>query len=67
MAWTTSTYEAVVDMHLPGGFTKVRVHTGGGLYFDVRTDSIPAHLRTMGSRVLIKIGESIAVEDLPAR
>jgi len=59
-------YKAVVDMHLPGGFTKLRVEVSAGHYFDVRTDSIPAHLRTIGSKVLLKIGrESVIVEDRP--
>ena len=72
-------YEAVVDMHLPGGFTKLRWHAGADLYFDVRTDAIPIHLRAIGSRVLLRIAvgppakerthagklEPVIVEDLP--
>lgn len=60
-------YNAVVDMHLPGGFTKLSGEVSGGHYFDVRTDSIPAHLRTIASKVLLKIRrEAVVVEDRQA-
>ncbi len=74
-------YQAVVDMHLPSGFTKLRWHAGGDLYFDVRTESIPLRLRSIGTKVLLRVrvgasspgettpavSESIVVEDLPRK
>lgn len=57
-------YRAVVDMHLPGGFTKLRWHAGADLYFDVRTESIPAHLRSIGSKVLLRIREGASSSSL---
>ena len=74
MEWTN--YEAVVDMHLPGGYTKLRWHAGADLDFDVRTDLIPIHLRAIGSKVWLRVAvgssteehkfESVIVEDRPA-
>lgn len=52
-------YQAVVDMHLPGGFTKLRVLMGGGVYFDVSTDAIPSHLRRIGSSVVLCLDNTI--------
>jgi hypothetical protein len=48
-------YSAVVDSHLPEGFTKLRIHAGGDFYFDVLTEAIPPHLRQIGSRVLLSL------------
>lgn len=46
-------YAAVVDSHLPEGFTKLRIHAGGDFYFDVPTEVIPDHLRNLGSKVVL--------------
>lgn len=51
-------YSAVVDSHLPEGFTKLRIHAGGDLYFDVPTDVIPSHLRNIGSKVVLCLDAS---------
>ncbi len=49
-----------VIMHLPGGYTKVLVEwtlgvgmADGGIYWDIPTEVIPPHLRSMGSRFLL--------------
>jgi hypothetical protein len=57
-------YPAVVDMHLPGGFTKLRMHAGGDLYFDVPTEAIPLHLRNIGSKVVLCLDQTIRPNSL---
>ncbi|MFE7719066.1 hypothetical protein ACFU44_08475 [Nocardia rhizosphaerihabitans] len=47
---------AVVAMHLNGGFTKVvlgRAHGEFGTAWDIPTETIPVHLRAIGSRMLL--------------
>jgi hypothetical protein len=50
-----------VIMHLPEGYTKVLVEwtlgvglADGGIYWDIRTSTIPVHLRKMGSRFIVE-------------
>ena len=43
---------AKIEMHLPGGYTKLLVEAGG-MFFDVPTAAIPQHLRKIGTRVLL--------------
>jgi len=42
-----------VALHVNGGFSKIQLDTGHVI--DVPTDSIPANLRPLGSRVLVTI------------
>ncbi len=46
---------ALVTMHLNGGFTKVVLERtfGDAIYRDIPTESIPVHLRAIGSRILL--------------
>jgi hypothetical protein len=51
---------ATLEMHLPAGFSKVRLELGGGIglaggpvYWDIPTETIPPHLRKLGSRFLV--------------
>ncbi|MGY2032238.1 hypothetical protein ACW9HR_32525 [Nocardia gipuzkoensis] len=46
---------ALVAMHLNGGFTKVLLERTGevGIDRDIPTESIPVHLRAIGSRILL--------------
>jgi hypothetical protein len=44
---------AKVEMHLPGGFTRVVLRNFGGHWWDIPTNKIPTHLRTIGSELLI--------------
>lgn len=50
-------HPAVVEMHLPGGFTRVRLFAlgHGEGWWEVPTAKIPAHLRHMGSKVLVTV------------
>jgi hypothetical protein len=48
---------ARLEMHLPGGYSRVQLELGGGVglaggdtHWDIPTDSIPLHLRKLGSR-----------------
>ena len=51
-------YSAVVEMHLPGSYTKLRVDAGGPHYIDVPTEVMPPHLRSIGSKVLLSLRSS---------
>jgi len=51
---------ATLEMHLPSGYSKVRLELGGGvglaggqIYWDIPTEAIPRHLRKLGSRFLV--------------
>jgi len=44
--------DAIVDMHLDGGFTRLRLERARS-HVDVPTESIPRHLRTIGSRFVV--------------
>jgi hypothetical protein len=50
-------HPAVVEMHLPGGFTRVRLFAlaHGKGWWEIPTERIPAHLRHLGSKVLVTI------------
>jgi hypothetical protein len=61
---------ARVQMHLPGGYTKLFIETWGMIPYDVLTERIPPHLRALGTRVHLvfrrnKEYELIGIEDLP--
>lgn len=47
--------EGRIEMHLNGGFTKLRIMIGGNRsrFAEIPTESIPAHLRSVGSKVLV--------------
>jgi hypothetical protein len=57
-------YRAVVEMHLPGGFTKLRIDVSSGHYFDVPTEAIPPHLRKIGSKVVLCLDQTIRPNSL---
>jgi len=44
-----------VEMHLPEAFTRVRILdiANGSHWWDIPTDSIPLHLRPIGSQFLV--------------
>jgi hypothetical protein len=49
-----------LTMHLPGGFSRVLVDStvgvglvGGVVHWEIPTDSIPPHLRKLGSRFIV--------------
>ena len=44
--------KVTVVMHLPEGYTKVRVERLPSIHWDIPTSVIPQHLRRMGSRFL---------------
>lgn len=45
---------AVIDLHLNGGFTRVRFdHYRHNV--DVPTEAIPSHLRAVGSQILLAL------------
>ena len=44
---------ARVDMHLPGGFTRVILFNLGGHWWDIPTDKIPPRLRGIGSEFVV--------------
>lgn len=44
--------EGRIEMHLDGGYSKIRIYIGGRT-IDVPTEKIPPHLRGLGSRVLV--------------
>ena len=46
-----------LEMHLPEGYSKVRLEMGGRYDLDIPTRCIPPHLRKMGSRfVVVSVG-----------
>jgi hypothetical protein len=62
-------HPAVVEMHLPGGFTRVRLFAlgNGEGWWEVPTERIPPHLRALGSRILVTTPRfSVEPEDLPS-
>jgi hypothetical protein len=46
---------AMIEMHLPGGFTRVVLYdlAHGEHRLDIPTDLIPAHLRQLGTRFTV--------------
>ena len=50
-------HPAVVEMHLPGGFTRVRLFAlaHGEGWWEIPTERIPAHLRHLGGKVLVTV------------
>ena len=48
-------FRARLEMHLPEGYSKVRIEIGGRAYCDwnIPTRYIPPHLRKMGSRFIV--------------
>ncbi len=50
-------HPAIVEMHLPGGFTRVRLFAlgHGQGWLDIPTNKIPADLRQLGSRLLLTV------------
>jgi hypothetical protein len=55
---------AKLEMHLPGGYSRVLVELGSGIglaggdaHWDIPTEAIPMHLRKLGSRfIIIQVG-----------
>jgi hypothetical protein len=45
--------EGKIQMHLAGGRTKVAIKLGGVRLIEVDTESIPEHLRPLGTKVLV--------------
>lgn len=50
-------HPAMVAMHLPGGFTRVRLYAlaHGEGWWDIPTEAIPSHLRSLGCRMLVTV------------
>lgn len=50
-------HAAVVEMHLPGGFTRVRLFelAHGYGFWEIPTEAIPFHLRSIGSKFIVTI------------
>ena len=55
-----SRYTVRLEMHLPAGYSRVKLELGGGvglaggeIYWDIPTESIPPHLRKLGSRFVV--------------
>jgi hypothetical protein len=50
-------FAARVQMHLPGGFTRVILFevAQGGSWIEIPTHRIPAHLRALGSKFLVTV------------
>jgi hypothetical protein len=44
-----------VEFHMNGGITKVSLWAGGLQRFDIKTDSIPPELRTIGTWLKMKL------------
>lgn len=62
-------HPAIVEMHLPGGFTRVRLFAlgHGEGWWEVPTARIPPRLRALGSRVLVTTPRfAVEPEDLPS-
>lgn len=53
---------AYVEFHLDGGFTRVR-YERIRIWTDIKTESIPIDLRSIGSKVLVTLKSVKAVED----
>ena len=58
-----------VEMHLPGGYTRLLIEAGGLIPYEVPTERIPPHLRNLGTRVHLVFTwsdgyELTAIEDL---
>ena len=58
-----------IEMHLPGGYTRVFLErtlgigmAEGGVSWDIETEVIPAHLRAIGSRFLVR-AQSVRPEE----
>ncbi|MGO4261639.1 hypothetical protein [Lysobacter sp. TAB13] len=58
-------HPAVVVMHLPGDFTRVRLFTlaHGEGWWEIPTESIPHHLRNLGSKLLVTVSRFSVEED----
>jgi hypothetical protein len=57
---TEITVIARLEMHLPGGYSRVLLQlpggrglAGGDIHWEIPTESIPFHLRRIGSRFLV--------------
>ena len=50
---STSRYAARIEMHLPGGFTRVILFELGDRRWEIPTDSIPLRLRRIGSEFFV--------------
>lgn len=48
-------HPAIVEMHLPGGYTRVRLFAlgHGEGWWEIPTNTIPHHLRPLGSRLFV--------------
>jgi hypothetical protein len=44
-------------MHLPGGFTRVRLYAlgHGEGWWEIPTEAIPSHMRSLGSKMLVTV------------
>jgi hypothetical protein len=56
--------EGRIEMHLSGGYTKVRIFIGGSDTIDVQTQDIPSHLRSLGSKVLVTFKQGCRLANL---
>jgi hypothetical protein len=45
--------KAKLEMHLPGGYSRVLLELPGNFHWEIPTESIPVHLRRIGSRFLV--------------
>lgn len=59
-----------LTMHLPGGYSKVLVERTiplnmgpGGICWDIPTETIPPHLRNIGSRFIVVATQSALPKD----
>ena len=57
-------HPAIVEMHLPGGFTQVRLYklAHGYGFWEIPTEAIPSHLRSIGSKFIVTVPR-FAVEE----
>ena len=58
--------EGRVEMHLPGGVSKIAVKLGGSRTIDIPTNEIPEHLRGLGSRLLLIFKQSDEIVRAPS-
>ena len=57
--------KARVDMHLPGGFSRLILESSGNLPLEVKTEQLPTNARQLGSWVVAVFRYEQGPNDMP--